>query len=123
MHDPEYLAYVERRREALISHQEITESVERKPIISEHYYHDVFVNEFNIHFGLPRLDIGDNCDSLKIRTEEAETEEAETDEEKSKLKRELKDHLKLADQGYASLRKYCERCQESWPKVTENTDI
>ena len=37
-HDPEYLAYVERRREALISHQEITESVERKPVISEHYY-------------------------------------------------------------------------------------
>lgn len=36
-HDPEYVAYVERRREALISHQEI-DIVERKPIVSEQIF-------------------------------------------------------------------------------------
>ena len=44
--DTEYVVHMERRREALISNQPACESnaVDRKPIISKHYYHDVFVN-------------------------------------------------------------------------------
>ena len=61
------------------------------------------MNEFNIHFGLPRSDTCDTCDSLKLRIEVAEN-----DEDKTKLEQELHDHLKLADEGYASLRRYCE---------------
>ena len=36
------------------------------------------------------------------------------DEQKAKLEADLQDHLKLADEGYASLRKDCEKCKESW---------
>lgn len=110
-HDPDYVAFVERRREALISHQ-ATEEEERKPIVTERYYHDVFVNEFNIHFGYPRSDTCDTCDSLKIKIEAAETEE-----EKGKLDKQLQHHLKLAEESYASLRKDCEKCRESWSQV------
>ena len=90
---PDYVSYLERRREVLVNHKEATDSVERKPIITEHYYHDVFVNEFNIHFGYPRSDTCDTCDSLEVKTEAAESEE-----EKGKLEKQLQDHLKLADQ-------------------------
>lgn len=110
-HDPDYIAYRERRREALVSHQE-ADAEEIKPTITEHYYHDVFVNEFNIHFGLPRSDTCDTCDSLKVRIEGAAT-----DEEKAKLEQQLQDHLKLADEGYATLRKDIEMCRESWSHV------
>ena len=68
------------RREALINHQEVG-SVEIQPIISEHYYHDIFVKEFNIHFGSPRSDTCDKCDSLQIRIDAAES-----DEDKAKLR-------------------------------------
>ena len=108
-YDPGYVALMERKREALISHHEQTDITERKPIVSEHYYHDVFVTEFNIHFGLPRSDTCDTCDSMKIMIEAAETEET-----KATLEKELQEHLKLAEEGYASLSKDCELCKESW---------
>ena len=70
------------------------------------------MNEFNIHFGLPRSDTCDTCDFLRLRIETAET-----DEDKAGLEKELHDHLKLADQGCASLCKDCEMCKESWSQV------
>ena len=79
------------------------------PIISKHYYHDVFVNEFNIHFGFPRSDTCDTCESLKLRIDAEET-----DEGKAELEEELKSYIKLAEQGYASLREDCQKCKESW---------
>ena len=51
-------------------------------------------------------------DSLKIKVDAAEAEE-----EKSKLEKELQDHLEMADQGYATLRKDCEECHKSWSNV------
>ena len=83
--------------------------------ISEHYYHDVFVSEFNLHFGYPQSDTCGTCDSLRIRIEASDN-----DEEKAKLEADLQDHLKLADEGYASLRKYCEKCKESWSQGSDN---
>ena len=44
-------------------------------------------------------------------------EVANTDEDEVRLEQELHDHLNLADQGYASLRKDCEMCRESWSQV------
>lgn len=108
--DTEYVVYMERRREALISNQPVCESdtVDRKPIVSEHYYHDVFVNEFNIHFGF-RFDTCDTCDSLMLRIDAEET-----DEGKAELEEELESHIKLVEQGYASLCKDSQKCKESW---------
>jgi len=116
-HDPQYVECMERRREALINHQEV-DSVEIKPIISEHYYHDIFVKEFNIHFGSPRSDTCDKCDSLQIRIDAAES-----DEDKAKLRQELQDHLKLADQGYASLHKDCEKSKQSWSQARAAANV
>ena len=109
-HDPAYVAHLERKREALIGHEEACSS-EIKPIASVHYYHDVFVSEFNLNFGYPR---SDTCDSLRIRTE------ASDNEEKAKLEADLQDHLKLADEVYASLRKDCKKCKEPWSQGSDN---
>ncbi len=116
-HDSMYAACMERRREALINHQ-AADSEEIKPVVSEHYYHDVFVKEFNIHFGFPRSDTCDTCDSLKINIDATENEE-----DKAKLEKELQDHVTLADQGYQSLRTDCETSRTSWSQAgsTDNT--
>ena len=74
--------------------------------------HDVSVNEFNLHFGLPCSDTCDTCDSLKIRIDATEV-----DEERDRLESELKDHQTLAEEAYASLRKDCELSKESWSQV------
>lgn len=113
-HDPAYVAHLEKKREALIRHEEACSS-EIKPIVSEHYYHDVFVSEFNLRFGYPRSDTCGTCDSLRIRIEASDN-----DEEKAKLEADLQDHLKLADEGYASLRKDYEKCRESWSQGSDN---
>ena len=112
-HDPPYVAYLQKKREAVISHQPVTEH-EVKPIVSEHYYHDVFVNEFNIHFGYPRSDTCDTCDGLKVKIDAVDN-----DEEKLILEKKLQDHLALAEQGYDSLRKDCQLSVSSWSQVTE----
>ena len=110
-YDPTYVAHMERKREALINHQ-LADSEEIKPLVSEHYYHDIFVNEFNIHFGFPRSDTCDTCDSLKVKIDTAENEE-----DKTELEKELQDHLALAEQGYQSLRKDCKRSKTSWSQA------
>ena len=74
----------------------------------------MFVSEFNIRFGYLHSDTCDTCDSLQIRIE------ASDNEEKAKLEADLQDHLKLADEGYASLRKDCEKCKESWSQGSDN---
>ena len=63
---------------------------------------------FNLNFGYPW---SDTCDSLRIRTE------ASDNEEKAKLEADLQDHLKLADEVYASLRKDCKNAKSHGHKV------
>ena len=70
----------------------------RKPLVSEHFYHDIFVGEFNIHFGYPRTDTCDKCDSLKLQIEQA-TMEAE----KAALEKQHTDHLALAKTAYGMI--------------------
>lgn len=67
-----------------------------KPIVSKHYYHDVFVNEFNLQFGYPHSDTWDTCDSLSLKIAAANNELKAT---------ELQIHLERAEAGYASLKK------------------
>ena len=69
-----------------------------KPICSKHYYHDVFVQEFNIHFGYPRSDTCDTCDHLRLAI-------SETSADVEGLQEELSIHLKAADEGYDALKR------------------
>ena len=39
----------------------------RKPLASEHFYHDIFTGEFNIYFGYPRTDTCSTCDGLQLK--------------------------------------------------------
>ena len=86
----------EENRQRTISHQPLQEL--RKPMVSEHFYHDIFVTEFNIYFGFPRTDTCDTCDSLNIKINEA-TEESE----QTRLKKELEAHQILAKSGFKRL--------------------
>lgn len=115
VHVSRFMEFLESKREALIRHQQL-EITEIKPIITEHYYRDIFVTEFNLHFGLPRSDTCSSCDSFKVRVDAAKT-----DDEKSQLKKQWEDYLKLAEQSYASLCKDCEMCQESWSQIDDGT--
>ena len=53
-HDPEYIQLLEENKRRKMSHEPLQKI--RKPLVSEHFYHDIFVGEFNIHFGYPRTD-------------------------------------------------------------------
>ena len=99
-HDPAYIAHTQRKRNALINHQATTDSQEVKPIISEHYYHDVFMREFNIHFGFPRSDTCDKCDAMRVKINTVGNED-----DKQELEKKLSDNLALAEQGYVALQK------------------
>jgi hypothetical protein len=101
-HNPDYFEYMKAKQQALINHVENTLS-EVKPMITKRYYHDVFVNEFNIHFGYPHSDTCDTCDALKIKINENKS-----------LSDELQTHLKAAEEGYASLHRDISLCKESW---------
>ena len=50
---------IEENRQRVIDHQPVQKLP--KPLATEHFYHDIFVTEFNICFGYPR---SDTCDSL-----------------------------------------------------------
>lgn len=109
-HDPQYLQLEEENRQRKISHKPLQKI--RKAIASEHFYHDIFVNEFNIYFGYPRTDTCDTCDSLKLRIENA-TEESE----KKGLEQELESHQTLAKTGYETLSYGQKLSMESWKAV------
>ena len=49
-----YIQLQEENLQHKIAHQPVQKL--RKPFVSEHLYHDIFVNEFNINFGFPRSD-------------------------------------------------------------------
>ena len=65
-----------------------------KLLVSEHMYHDIFVTEFNIHFGYLCSDSCSTCDGLKVQIEAA------TEVEKPPLQTTLQQHHQLAEEGY-----------------------
>lgn len=108
-HDPEFVAIQKENQKRRIYHEAPQEV--RKPLVSEHFYHDLFVNEFNIHFGFPRSDSCGTCDSLRIKIDQAST-----DEEKQKLQKELDDHQMLAQKGYDTFHYDQKLSEKSWEK-------
>lgn len=111
--DPEFVRLQEENRQRTISHQPLQEL--RKPMVSEHFYHDIFVTEFNIYFGFPRTDTCDTCDSLNIKINEA-TEESE----QTRLKKELEAHQILAKSGYEAFHHDQMLSKQSWKNSTVN---
>lgn len=84
----------------------------KKPIVSEYIYRQIFVSEFNIHFGFPRSDTCSTCDALHIEIQQC----SEPDRCKE-LEQELAAHQELAQQGYDAIKDDIKLCEESWEKV------
>ena len=105
-HDPEYMQLEEDNRQRMMRHEPVEEL--RKPLVSEHMYHDIFVTEFNIHFGYPRSDSCSTCDGLKVQIEAA------TEADKPPLQTTLQQHHQLAEEGYQAFRYDRELSKKSW---------
>jgi len=105
-HDPEYITLQEERQRCMVSHKPIPSL--RKPLVSEHFYHDIFVNEFNIHFGYPRTDTCSTCDRYMVQIEAA------TESEKPCIEEALSAHQQLAQEGYKAFRADKELSVMTW---------
>ena len=66
-------------------------------IVSYGYYLKYFNENFNMTFGYPRADTCGTCDALKVQIESA------TDAQKMTLQVQKEDHLRRAENFYASL--------------------
>ena len=97
--DPEYLT-VEK------SGTNYTNEIEMKPVCSKHYYHDVFVQEFNLHFGYSRSDTSHTFNRLRLAI-------SETSADVEGLQEELGIHLKAANEGYDALKNNITLCKIS----------
>ena len=105
-YDPEYIQLKEEHQKCVIAHKEPPKL--RKPLVSEHLYHDIFVNEFNIHFGYPRTDTYSTCDKLMIQTDAA------TGSERQQIQEALEAHQLLAQEGYQTFRHDKELSRKTW---------
>lgn len=87
----------------------IEKQVEKKHIVKEHKYREIFSTEFNLHFKPPSIDTCDTCDHLenlkrnvlndpeaKEEVERTLKEHIEESNRRYKLKKEDKDNLKVA---------------------------
>lgn len=88
----------------------------RKPLVSEHLYHDIFVTEFNIHFGYPRTDSCSTCDGLLVQME------AVTDTQRPQLEKTLEAHQQLAQEGYKAFRYDRELSCNSWKNIATSDE-
>ena len=87
----------------------------RKPLASEHFYHDIFVTEFNIHFGYPKSDTCGTCDAfrkqIEDRTDDSEKECFVHGHELHKKK--------LPQDGYSALKQDQELSKQSWALLSQ----
>ena len=111
-HDPEYLKLEEANLRLKISCNP-TEKI-RKPLVSEHFYHDIFTSEFKIYFGYPRTDTCSTCDALCVQIEACQSTS-----EQQKLEEEHESHKLLAETGYDTFRKDQQLSRASWSQVQE----
>ena len=112
-YDPEYLQLEEENRKLRIAHKPIKKL--RKPFVTEHLYHDIFVSEFNIHFGYPRTDTCSTCDRLSVTIDVTPP-----GEERTLLEKELSKHQQLSQNGYDSLRYDRQLSRSSWEKQVQS---
>ena len=73
---------------------------------------DIFVSDFNIHFGYPRSDTCSTCNNLPI-----EIDETPSEQEKIKLKEKLHQHQALAQTGYGVFHFDQQLCKKTWDTV------
>jgi hypothetical protein len=106
-HDPEYIKLEEDNRKRILAHEPVQKL--RKPLITEHMYHDIFVTEYNIHFGYPRTDTCGTCDSLTAQLEVAFEPESHT-----MILEKLQEHQQLAEEGYCAIKYDKELSKKSW---------
>ena len=107
-HDPEYIKLQEEHKKCVIAHKPTPKL--RKPLVSEHLYHDIFVNEFSIHFGYPRTDTCSTCDGFMVQAETV------PESEKQSILEALQAHQKLAEEGYHAFRHDRQLSIETWDK-------
>ena len=112
-HDPDYIILEEENRKHVIAHEPVQKL--RKSLISEHMYHDIFVTDYNIHFGYPHTDICSTCDNLTMQIQAAAAEQ------KLVLQESLKAHQQLAEEGYSAFKYDRQLCRESWEYDIEST--
>ena len=113
-YDPDYIQLEEENRQLKMSHKP-TQKL-RKPLITEHLYHDILVTDFNIHFGYPRTDTCSTCDSLRIKIEAA------PEVGRMELEEELRQHQQLAQDGYDTFRYDRQLSKRSWANKVTQTD-
>ena len=109
-HDPEYVEEESKRKKWCHDLDQGT----RKPLISEHFYHDIFVTEFNLHFGNPRSDTCGTCDAFR-----KQIEDCTNDSDKERLVKEHEAHKELAQDGYSALKEDQELSKQSWTLVSQ----
>ena len=105
-HDPDFLTLEEENRKRVVAHESV--DILRKPLISEHMYHGIFVTEYNIHFGYPRTDTCSTCDNLTMQIQAASAESKLVSEES------LQAHQQLAKEGYAAFKYDRQLSLKSW---------
>ncbi len=102
-HNPEYIQHMKDKQKAIINHtagnEEESEVDDMKPLVSKHYYNDVFVTEFNLYFGYPRSDSCCVCDRIRSELQNDDEDNA------ANLRSELNNHLDAAAKGYDGLKK------------------
>lgn len=104
-HDPDYLT-LEENRKRVAAHEPV--EILRKPLISVHMYHNIFVTEYIIHFGYPRTDTCSTCDILTMQIQAASAES------KLVLKESLQAHQQLAEEGYSAFKYDRQLSMKSW---------
>ena len=84
----------------------------RKPLIFEHFCHDIFSSEFKIYFGYPRTETFSTCDALRVQIEACQSTS-----EQQRLEEELESHKLLAETGYDTFCKDQQLSRASWSQV------
>lgn len=113
--DPEYLQLIKKTTNYILQH-ELVEELRKPPLVSEHMYHDIFVTEFNIHFGYPRSDSCSTCDGLALQIEAA------MEAEKPVLQTALQQYQQLAQEGYQAFRHDRELTKKLWALSSNESD-
>lgn len=113
-YDPEYVQLEEENKQHQLAHEPVQKL--RKPLVTEHLYHDIFVTEFNIHFGYPRTDSCSTCDGLTVKINAA------AESEKPQLEKMLETHQQLAQEGYQAFRYDRQMSRDSWAKKIDQSE-
>ena len=86
----------------------------KKPKISLYTYRNIFNREFNLSFGVLRMDTCARCEALNMALLSCSGEE----DEMNRLLEERREHQEKGENGYESKRRDKQRTQQSWKGKT-----